>query len=96
MQDSLFAAFPTVNRVGVEVKTDFGKELIVTLGDVQLFEASEERKEEVSRETARLARGIFAAEDLPGKGKMVFVREEQTLDTEDSERITLDLPLQNQ
>jgi hypothetical protein len=87
MEDSVFKAFPTVNRVSIEVKDDFGTEINVTLGDMELYSASEEERKKVTDKASDMAAHIFA-DDKPGKGSVIFVKEENTIDVkEESKKI---------
>lgn len=82
MEDTLFKAFPSVSRVSIEVKHDFGSELIITLGDASLYHAADEKRTTVARQAADISFAIFGEEKLPGKGKVVFVEEENTIITD--------------
>ncbi len=78
MNDTLFKALPSVKRVSVEVKTDFGAELKITLGDKSLFNAADSNREKATKKITSIANAVFH-EKLPGKGKVVFVEEENTI-----------------
>ncbi|HRO43897.1 MAG TPA: hypothetical protein PL009_13755 [Flavipsychrobacter sp.] len=78
MEDTLFKSFPTVNRVSVEVRNDFGKEINITLGDAELYTASENERQKVVDQTTQITGHIFA-EDKIETGKVIFVKEENTI-----------------
>lgn len=78
MEDSIFANFPTVNRVTIEVKSDLGTDIFVTLGDKELYHANEEERVNVVHETERIIRNVFK-DKTPPKGAIIFVEEETTL-----------------
>jgi hypothetical protein len=82
MEDSLFKTFPSVNRVSIEVKDDFGTEVNITLGDAELYSASEDERMKVVSKASKLTENIFA-EDKPGKGSVIFVKEENTIDVKE-------------
>jgi|SRR5690606_18894952 hypothetical protein len=84
MEDTLFAAFPQAGRVSIEVRTDFGAELIITLGDASLYRASEKAQQEAAEKAAHISHAIFTTEKLPSKGKLIIVEEENTLVTDKS------------
>lgn len=92
MEDTLFKSFETVNRVTVEVKNDFGKEVNITLGDQELYNATEEKRQLVVNKTTEITRHIFA-EGTPKKGKVIFVKEENTILVDKSAAKTYDMPL---
>jgi len=83
MEDTLFKSFPTVNRVSVEVRNDFGKEVNVTLGDMELYAASEQERLKVVDQTTEIIRHIFAVDNIE-KGKVIFVKEENTITVDES------------
>ena len=92
MQDTVFKAFPSVNRVSIEVKTDFGSALEITLGDKTLYEGPEENRVKVTDQAAAIAQHIFG-EKLPEKGSVVFVAEENTINVPDASKKTYDMHL---
>ena len=92
MEDTLFHTFPTVNRVSVEVKTDFGTEINITLGDVALYQAPDAARQEVVEQTTAIVKHVFAPE-VPEKGKIIFVEEEHTTNTNPETMKKYDLPL---
>ncbi len=78
MEDSVFANFPTVNRVSVNVQSDFNKEIIITLGDKELYNASDAERNKVVTRTTEITQNIFK-DRTPKKGIVIFVEEENTL-----------------
>jgi hypothetical protein len=83
MEDTLFKAFPTVNRVSIEVKDDFGTEVNITLGDAELYTASDSKKKEVANKAALITQYIFSKEK-PEKGSVIFVKEENTIKVDEN------------
>ena len=94
MEDTMFKSFPTVNRVSVEVKDDFGTEVNITLGDAELYNATEERRKEVTNKTAAIVKDVFAM-DKPEKGKVIFVKEEKSLAVDEASNRTYEMNLKN-
>lgn len=92
MEDTLWKAFPSVNRLSIEVKNDFGAEIEVTMGDAELYNATEERRKDVTQKTALITKHIFAADKKPGKGRVIFVKEETTIDTDKDSWKTYEMP----
>ena len=82
MEDSVFAVFPTVNRVTIKITSDFSKEIHVTLGDKELYHANEEERTRVVARTRDIVKNIFK-ERTPAKGEVIFVEEENKINTED-------------
>lgn len=95
MEDTLFKSFPTVNRVGIEVRNDFSKEVNVTLGDMELHTAPEEKRLEVVEKTTALVRHIFSGDNIE-PGNVIFVKEENTLVVDEAtvKRYKMNLPKQ--
>jgi hypothetical protein len=78
MEDTLFKLYPTVNRVSIEVK-DFS-DVVVTIGDVELYDATEEKRQAVTNEISGLTQHIFAEGNDLKEGEVVFVKEENSID----------------
>lgn len=95
MEDTLFQTFPSVNRVSIEVRNDFGKEILITLGDAELYTASEEARQKVVNQATEITRHVFA-EDKLEKGKVIFVKEENTLSVEEATMKKYDMPFPKQ
>ncbi|RYZ48636.1 MAG: hypothetical protein EOP49_18205 [Sphingobacteriales bacterium] len=93
MEDTLFKSFPTVNRVSIEVKQDFGSELRITLGDEQLYNGPETGRTDVVSRTADITKHVFTSDKMPEKGKLIFVKEENTIKTDEATWKTYDIPL---
>lgn len=93
MEDTLFKSFPTVNRVSIEVRNDFAKEVNVTLGDMELHGAPEEKRIEVVEKTTALVRHIFSGDNVE-RGNVIFVKEENTLVVDEAtvKRYKMNLP----
>ncbi len=92
MEDTLFKAFPSVNRVSIEVKDDFGTEVHITLGDATLYNANEDQRLAVTKEAAAITSYVFAG-DAPKKGSVIFVQEENTIHTDKGSEKTYEMPL---
>jgi hypothetical protein len=85
MEDTLFKAFPTVSRVSIEVKNDFGTAINITLGDAQLYSASEQQRQAVTEKAAAITMYIFS-EEKPEKGTVIFVKEENTIKVDENSK----------
>jgi hypothetical protein len=87
MEDTLFKSFPSVKRVSVEVKTDYGTEINITLGDKNLFNSNESSRQSVANKAKAIVMHVFQKE-LPEKGKVLFVEEENTINVKNgSEKV---------
>jgi hypothetical protein len=86
MEDTLFKAFPSVNRISIEVKGDFGTEILMTFGDEDLFNAAEEERQRVTIEAALITRHIFG-EKTPDKGSLIFVVEETSINPDAEKKV---------
>lgn len=96
MKDTLFKAFPTVNRVNVEVKQDFGTEINITLGDVTLYNETTIQQQEAADKIGTIVESVFNNKNLPDKGTLIIVKEETTIDTDASKNKTYDMHLHKQ
>jgi hypothetical protein len=85
MEDTLFKAFPTVNRVSIEAKNDFGTIVNITLGDAQLYNASEQKRLDVTEKATAITKYIFSKQDLK-EGSVIFVKEENTIKVDENTR----------
>ena len=84
MEDTLFKLYPTVNRVSIEVKNF--SDVDVTIGDVELYEATEERRKAVTKEIEDLTKHIFSDGNDLQKGEVIFVKEENSLDIKSNKK----------
>jgi hypothetical protein len=78
MEDTLFKTYPTVNRLTVEVK-EFS-EVVVTLGDKELFNAPDEKRQQVAEEIGKISVHLFEENNYLEKGKVIYTDNETTLD----------------
>jgi hypothetical protein len=85
MEDTLFKAFPTVNRVSIEAKNDFGTIVNITLGDAELYSASEQKRQDVAQKAAAITKYIFSKQELK-KGTVIFVKEENTIKVDENSK----------
>jgi hypothetical protein len=81
MEDTLFKVLPTVNRLTVEVKDN--KEVIVTLGDAELYSDSDEKRKQVTEQVAAITKSIYMPDNDLKEGSVVFVKEETTTEVKD-------------
>ena len=74
MEDSLYKRYPTVNFVGVEVVEN--SNVNITLGDKQLYAASEDKRRKIVDELGPLIIQIFDKGNWLNKGQVKFVKVE--------------------
>lgn len=74
MKDSIFAAYPKINSVLINVKDD--KQLIITLGSQSLFNADEQTRQRVANEMGAMALRIFGEDSRLELGKIYVTADE--------------------
>ncbi|RYE24303.1 MAG: hypothetical protein EOP51_07840 [Sphingobacteriales bacterium] len=84
MEDTLFKLYPTTNRVSVEIK-DFS-DVTITIGDMELYEAPDAKRQGVSKEIEGITRKIFSEGNDLNKGEVVFVKEENSIDVKSDKK----------
>ena len=89
MEDSLYKRYPTVNHVGVEVVEN--SNVNITLGDVQLYTASEDKRKQIVEDLGPLIIRIFDKGNWLNKGRVVFAKQETTMHYTDSMVYTINL-----
>lgn len=90
MEDTVFATYPTVNRVSIEVKSN--DELVVTIGDKELYNSDDDKMQTTANEIGNMAIHIFGRNTLE-KGDAVFVANETSIDVNENEKKTFDMHL---
>lgn len=78
MEDTLFKTYPTVNRLTVEVR-EFS-EVIVTLGDKELYNEPDEKRQQVAEEIGKISVHLFEENNYLEKGKVIYTDNETSLD----------------
>ena len=86
MEDTLFKAFPSVNRISIEVRGDFGTEIFMTFGDQELFNAPEEERQRVTTEAALITKHVFGEKTLD-KGSLIFVADENSINPDADKKV---------
>jgi hypothetical protein len=79
MEDSVFKSLPTVNRVSIEITDDFGKEVVITLGDKTFYNGTDEERLKATEQAGMITLYNFRNEEQPHKGKVIFVEAENTI-----------------
>jgi hypothetical protein len=90
MEDTIFKTYPSVNRVSVEVKEN--EELIVTLGDQELYNAPADQQQKTASEIGNIAIHVFGRNRLE-KGDVVFVANETSIEVKENEKKTYNMHL---
>jgi hypothetical protein len=91
MEDSLFKAFPTVNRVSIEVKEY--QDVLVTLGDAELYNGSEDKRKAVADQIGRMTIHFFDKNNYLDEGRVTFVAEETTMNVPEGSQKVYDMKL---
>lgn len=89
MEDTLFKTYPTVNRLTVEVK-EFS-EVIVTLGDKELYNATDEKRQQVAEEIGIISVHLFEENNYLEKGKVIYTDNETSLDVSNKKESNMHL-----
>lgn len=92
MEDSLYKVLPTVNRVSIEVKEN--TDVLITLGDTELYNATEEKRKEVTAQVAKMSIHFFDKNNYLDKGTVTFVQEETTMDVKPGTEKVYDMNLE--
>lgn len=74
MKDSVFAAFPTVAAVTINVQND--NVLLVAIGSQDLYQADATTRQHVADEMAAMAKRIFGKKSKLETGKMMVTHDE--------------------
>lgn len=85
MEDSVFQTFPTINRISIEVKEH--REVYLTVGDKELYHATEEERIKVADQLAEMTWIIFKDNNRLSKGEVHFVEEETTRTIESEPKV---------
>lgn len=91
MEDSLYKAFPSVNRVSIEVKEN--TDVLITLGDAELYNASDESRKAVTEHIAHMSIHFFEKNNYLDKGTVTFVQEENTMNVKPGSEKVYDMNL---
>lgn len=91
MEDSLFKAFPTVNRVSIEVKEY--QDVLVTLGDAELYSDTEDKRKAVVDQIGRMTIHFFDKNNYLDEGRVTFVAEETTMNVPEGAQKVYDMKL---
>ena len=91
MEDSLYKAFPTVNRVSIEVKEN--TDVLITLGDAELYNAPEEQRKAATDQIAKMSIHFFEKNNYLDKGTVTFVQEETSMDVKPGSEKVYDMHL---
>ncbi|MBS1585369.1 MAG: hypothetical protein JSS82_07450 [Bacteroidetes bacterium] len=89
MEEELYKRYPSVNRVSVEVVEN--SNVNITLGDKTLFAAPDEKKRQIVNDLGPRIIEVFDKGNWLDKGRIVFVKEETTLQATDSIVYTINL-----
>lgn len=89
MEEELYKRYPSVNRVSVEVVEN--SNVNITLGDKTLFAAPDEKKRAIVNELGPRIIQVFDKGNWLDKGRVIFVKEETTLQVTDSIVYTINL-----
>lgn len=92
MKDTVFATYPTVDQVIVDIKEHM--DVTITLGDQTLFSKSAEEQQEIANTIAGMTVNIYDANNYLRKGILKFVAVEDRKPTENDEVKEYIMPLE--
>jgi hypothetical protein len=85
MKDSVFAAFPTVAAVTINVQND--NVLLVAIGSQDLYQADAATRQHVADEMAAIAKRIFGEQRKLETGKMMVTHDEMNQSAEPADAL---------
>lgn len=85
MKDSIFAAYPTVAAVVVNVQND--NNLVIALGSEDLYAADEYKRQQLANEMAAMAIRLFGKDNKLEHGKIMVTKNEMNQEAEPSDAL---------
>lgn len=89
LKDSIFAAYPTVAAVTVNVQND--NHLIIAVGSEDLYAADAAKRQGVADEMGAMAQRIFGEKGKLEHGKMLVTRNEMNQDAEPADALVSEM-----
>jgi hypothetical protein len=89
LKDSIFAAYPTVAAVTVNVQND--NNLLIAVGSEDLYRADAAQRQLIADEMASMALRIFGDKSKLEHGKMLVTRNEMNQDAEPTDALVSDM-----
>jgi len=74
----------------VEVKDN--NNVIVTLGDAELYNDNEEKRLQVTQKISQITKYIYGKDNDLKKGSVIFVKDENSTEIKDPKTYTMQLP----
>lgn len=91
LKDSIFAAYPTVAAVTVNVQND--NHLIIAVGSEDLYAADAAKRQGIADEMGAMAQRIFGGKGKLEHGKMLVTRNEMNQDAEPADALVSEMTL---
>lgn len=85
MKDSVFAAFPTVAAVTINVQND--NVLLIAVGSQDLYQADAATRQHIADEMAAMAKRIFGKKSKLETGKMMVTHDEMNQSAEPADAL---------
>lgn len=85
MKDSIFAAYPTVAAVVVNVQND--NNLVIAIGSQDLYSADDVKRQQVANDMAAMALRLFGKENKLEHGKILVTNNEMNQEAEPSDAL---------
>lgn len=91
MKDSVFAAFPTVAAVTINVQND--NVLLVTVGSQDLYQSDAATRQHVADDMAAMAKRIFGSKSKLETGKLLVTHDEMNQAAEPADALVSPMDL---
>ena len=91
MEKMVNERYPTVNRFTVEIIEH--ADVIITLGDAELYNGPEADRQRVTNELGDLTVQLFEKNNYLDEGTVIFAKEENSLDVKEEETKKYDMEL---
>lgn len=85
MKDSIFAAYPTIAAVTINVQN--GNNLVIALGSEDLYKAGDAERQKVADEMSEMAGRIFGKENKLEHGKIMVTKNEMNQEAEPADAL---------
>ena len=93
LKDSVFARYPTVRAVTVNVR--HGNTLIFALGDPDLYKKPETYRDKMGRELGQLAISVMGNDNGLDKARMIVTPNTRNMDAEPKDGLTTEIDLKS-
>ena len=93
LKDSVFARYPTVRAVTVNVRQ--GNTLIFALGDPDLYKKPEAYRDKMGKELGQLTLSVMGKDNNLDKARMIVTPNTRNMDAEPKDGLTTEIDLES-